>query len=181
MDITFSNSLDMTGVLGEYIVHNFVDKILSLRNVNKSSTIESDKLKRLIYNHFNLINNWCTNIEFFGLPKPQKTENITLELSITTNIRKLNAKEKAKDSLISEKDILSSNENILLLGDPGSGKTTTLKRITYKILYPDKDNNFLNSKFPLLLRLKDLKEGDSIFTKICDIVGISYERFDEPV
>ncbi len=178
---SFQNNLDLTGVFGEYVIQNILDKIASFNSNNNSISKEDKKpIETLLKNHYIQIYNWCMNIEFFGLSKPQKTDLYTVELSMTTNIKRISGAKKY-ENLISEEYILNSNENILVLGDPGSGKTTCLKRITQKILFPSTMDFQFDRKFPILIRLKDLKIGDSIFKKISEMIGLSYRIVEEPI
>ena len=178
MNLTFTENVEMTGILSEYVVHEIIDRIrkFPLKNSKQKELILNEKhLKSLLLNHFIQIRNWSNQIQFYGLSRPQNTSDITLELSITTNIKKFSGKENSKEfqDNISEIEILQTNENFLILGDPGAGKTTTLKRITQKIFENDRQNTKFS--FPLLIRLKDLEVGDSLYRTICDIIGVKYD------
>lgn len=81
------------------------------------------------------------------------------------------------------KDILLANKsNIVILGQPGSGKTTSIKYIVNSILH---DSEFLNDVYtlPIVIRLRELNKSNSIlnesqnggiFEKLASIFGLDF-------
>lgn len=55
---------------------------------------------------------------------------------------------------LSISDLLLSDKNYMLLGDPGSGKTTSLKLLAKQIL------RGANQRFPIVIQLRDVADGD---------------------
>lgn len=78
-----------------------------------------------------------------------------------------------------------SNNHIILLGQPGAGKTTSMKFLCNSILY---DEEFYPEKFklPILIRLRDFnlidrkeKNHSLILKKLSDILNIKFEFKNE--
>jgi len=176
MEPSILDSLNLPGIFSDYVITQILDRVrkaVGRKKVNES--LESDSnASILLQTHFNEVLNWSSNIQFYGLNKAHKTDEVTLELSISSKVRRVDGNRKTEaSSELTEDELLSSNENFLILGDPGAGKTTTLKRLARKILKQDSFKKY--DKFPLLVRLKDLTVGDSLYRSICHIVGIQYE------
>jgi len=163
--------------IGAILTKNFVEIVgrkieKELLNSN-SAEIKSPKfvgkLMSNVKSHLNFVENWSSNIPFIGLSRPLDTNKNTIELSISSNLSKWGSK-KDGESEISEKDIIYSNKNILIVGNPGSGKTTSLKRLCYRIL---NNENEKNVPYPIVIRFRDLS-SESISKNLLDILGISY-------
>jgi predicted NACHT family NTPase len=122
-----------------------------------------------IEGHLTFIHNWAKNIEFFDLTPPISTLNNTIRLDITFNLRKITNKEK-RSNVIHEEGVFSSNDHYLIIGDPGSGKTTTLKRLIQLFIHSKDEFDM-----PLLIRFRDINVADNLYIHICKLLGIEYE------
>ncbi len=120
--------------------------------------------------HFKEVCKWAGTIPFIGLAKPKDTRSSTIELIIATNIVSYNDDGAGR---IDEKQILNSKNHILLLGSPGAGKTTTLKRLV--ISYIMDFSNWENAGFPILIRLRDIPPEQTLLKYILNIFSIHYE------
>lgn len=128
------------------------------------------KFPELYEQHFNEITKWATTIPFIGLSKPKVTNSSTIELLIASDIIKRNNE---KVETVNEFEILDSLNNIILIGAPGAGKTTTLKRLILK--YLSELNKFTNTGFPVLIRLRDVSPETTLLKYFLDIFSIKYE------
>lgn len=135
---------------------------------------KKDELEKLRSNftdlyeqHFNEITKWATTIPFIGLNNPKKTENTTIELIIASDIF---TTENGKIEPINEFELLNSINNIILVGAPGAGKTTTVKRLILK--YLTELNTFDNTGFPILIRLRDISPETTLLKYLLDIFSI---------
>lgn len=117
--------------------------------------------------------NWSRAIQFFGMSSAVETSEVSIELMISTSPRKFSSVKNA-DRIITEKDLLSRNENIILLGQPGSGKTTTLKRLTNHLIVEPSDCTD-SYHYPVVVKVKDLEHGESLQTAVCKYLGLTVE------
>lgn len=120
-------------------------------------------------NHFKEICRWADTIPFIGLAKPRNTGKSTIELIIASDIVRYESNHELK---INESEILDTNDHILLIGAPGAGKTTTLKRLILR--YLNEFSSLENPGFPILVRLRDIPPELTLFKYILNIFSISY-------
>jgi energy-coupling factor transporter ATP-binding protein EcfA2 len=71
---------------------------------------------------------------------------------------------------------LKSEHNIVLLGDPGSGKTTTLKRLALLILSQETLFEQDIYQYPLLILLRELPENKLLCEVIAELLGVKYKK-----
>ena len=85
-----------------------------------------------IENHLREVINWSERIQQFGMYKPNYTDEKTVDLSfgIPRKFRSI-----SKNEIEEEQVLLDYPDHLLILGDPGAGKTTTLKKLSRKILF----------------------------------------------
>ncbi|WP_338302839.1 NACHT domain-containing protein [Erythrobacter sp. Dej080120_24] len=143
--------------------------------------IERDSTEQAFRNHVIWAEGWSSNIQMFGMAKPVPTERDTIQLSITDRPRKFYSVDKRLNSanFIEEDDLLSMSENFLILGDPGCGKTTLLKRITRSIITkgPKSDDDKIDA--PIVVLARDLHQENSLVHKLASIFGVSFRDFDK--
>ena len=154
-------------LLGPVII--YILKTLSERITAQNQ--DSNKVSEAVRRHLTQVLNWASNVNFFGMNEPKSVEQATIALDIYTQPRRFqNTKEPNK--AISENDLLTNEKHVLLLGEPGSGKTTTIKRLALTMLVkePVAQNDIY--QFPMVIRLNELVEGESLFSKIADILGL---------
>lgn len=114
---------------------------------------------------------WASDITLHGVSSKKQTQSeyIKLDLSLTPRKRNLTSKEPEKISITNVNEIKS---NIVILGDPGSGKSTTLK-----YLYQELENKNKSSKtpsLPIFIRLRELNDNDSLYSYIESVLGIHF-------
>ena len=114
---------------------------------------------------------WASDITLHGVSskKETQTEYIKLDLNLTPRKRNLTNKESDK---INVNEINEIKSNIVILGDPGSGKSTTLK-----YLYQSQENQNKSSKspsLPIFVRLREFDNNESVYSFIESVLGVHF-------
>lgn len=114
---------------------------------------------------------WAATFQVVGMA-PARTEAKTVSLRLTDIPRRFRSKQQAKSrATIEEKSLLADHRSILLLGDPGCGKTTTLKRITYQFITGEAETERENA-IPIVLRFRELGQRASVVEELANRLGL---------
>jgi predicted NACHT family NTPase len=170
-------------VVSELVATAF-KSILPLFRKKTKKTVDVDENKpsfedSILLNHFNELYNWCKELEFIGLGgKPISTIINTIQLDYQYSKNRKTTDDIQLASSIKEDDFIFIPGNIIIEGDPGSGKTTTLKRILYNYFFSlqTKESSF---SYPILVRFRSIKTGLTLYTYIATLLGIGYETQQE--
>jgi len=159
--------------LTEFIVKKIADFVL--RHLEKAVVgnprRKREALEQRIDRHLRAVNKWSQTYSAVGLGVPRTTDTESIELALHTTPRKYRGKSTA-EAQIPEGDLLLGETSFIILGNPGSGKTTTLKRIARQLLTmpPTCEQDVM--QYPLLVQLRDLSDGLSLMQRIADIFGL---------
>jgi NACHT domain-containing protein len=122
-----------------------------------------------IENHVADVNSWSARIQFYGMSFAQSSDTtVPLSFEIPRQFRGL----RRPETQLSERDVLSRPNHILLLGGPGYGKTTTLKRLSRLLLDEPSSNGEIDYQVPIVIRLRDLKHEYSLYDELVNILGL---------
>jgi len=104
---------------------------------------------------------WSEGISFKDSIEKKSIVRIYIELETYLVPRRIHINKTERSSKIPIGEAISGNDNhCVILGQPGAGKTTSMKKLCYDAL----DNiNITNERYPILIRFRDMKmnsEGD---------------------
>lgn len=155
-------------------IKDFYKKIKSyFANKSKSESIINNNeinFDLLISRLFIEMYNWSSSIEFIGIADPVNIS--TINLNYYFSYRDENPK--VSQAEISETQIFKIDKNIIIEGAPGSGKTTTLKRLLFFNFFSGTTNTSFD--FPLLIRLRLMDSKYNLYSYICFLLGIKIEQ-----
>jgi len=159
-----SDAITIASIFAPYIYKTLSKKINSFKSQNSKHISES------ISAHITEVVNWANSLDFFGV-NPLDTNNMTIGLNLATEPRKFQSAQQQTPK--NELDLITESFNILLLGEPGSGKSTTFKRLALHILQSPPTNELDMVQYPIVIRLRELKDWESLFNRIASIFGLS--------
>ncbi|MEZ5044141.1 MAG: NACHT domain-containing protein [Saprospiraceae bacterium] len=163
-----------------YALKKILDKALKEGNIlfgkeNFQIILSSQQTEDKIRFHLSKIVNWSNEISFRDLEEAKSTSQTYVDLDFYLTPKKLLYSGNSPQKVHSIKKIFSvTDKHIVLLGQPGAGKTTSMKYLANLIFH---DEGFLSEtiKYPFLIRLREYRTESkiSIISILYDIVGIS--------
>jgi len=131
--------------------------------------------------HLNYINNWSSEVSFNYAKKPKGIHSVYIALKFYLNpVYTQFFEEKPEDIEITEL-VGKTNRNIVVLGYPGAGKSTSVKFLCQDIIF--NEDSKIKSNVPILIKFRDLsdKRSPSIFNEILNIFSLSliFDRDDD--
>jgi len=158
------------GKLGSIIWDRFT-------KVSKDYDQEPDQLKERLENHLEYAANWSKHNQVHGMGDPEEIDETTIELSMDTHARNFRGQGSGAP-IRTETDVLTDQYHYLILGEPGAGKTTTLRRLTRTILLEPPIGPTDKTQYPIVLPLRDLNAGATLFEKVADRIGLDYRTVE---
>lgn len=112
-----------------------------LKRAGKTSPFAEVQMRATLEAHLVETESWSGQVQFFGMSDPEATYSASVGLDLSDTPRQfrpsddLSWSEKSRRSPnLSEESLLYDSGNFVLLGDPGAGKTTTVKRLVRRLL-----------------------------------------------
>lgn len=139
-----------------------------LKSESKSS--KSDITPNNLQKHLTYIANWSGDIQLFGIGIAKDTSAETIALLYHESARKFRGT-KASGGTRTEQAVIDEKSHILLIGDPGAGKTTSLKRLARNLFQEPDNGEGETSQLPILIRLKEINEYQDIRQLLAEILG----------
>lgn len=147
--------------------------ILKKNKKNITSLIEIDekKIERSLNTHIKIIKNWSNEITFKDIKTAKNIHDTYIDLDLYVYPRKIKISINENIKIIPINSIFTNNfRHIALLGQPGAGKTTSMKYMCQSIFF-NEDSSENDFDFPLFIKLRDLNTPQN--NKISS--GIIYE------
>lgn len=152
-------------------------------NIEKKSKDKSIEEKmwanceRKMSSHLLFASNWGSHLKALGMYTAEELPEKTIDLRYDAIPRTYsNIAGEDEHAILSEKHLLNASRNIIILGEPGSGKTTTLQRIATQVLSGAVAEDFAY-QYPIVIPLRklnlDLDNHSPIINYISDEFGFS--------
>jgi predicted NACHT family NTPase len=156
----------------ETIASEIIKRVLSQSKI-RSSAWKPERLR----SHLIEVVNWSRRVEFLGLAEARNPDSDTIAM-FSAIPRRFRGNE-VSIAFTDEEELIAAEGCIVLLGDPGAGKTTTLKRIARAIL--DVPTSLKDTaEYPLMVRLRELAHELLLEESLAQAIGIRTIRKSSP-
>jgi hypothetical protein len=169
-------------MISEYLIKKALDAAIEigkkiLKESDSELSITRENIEESISIHLRSVEIWSREVLFSDLNKAKGTANIFIDLNLFVYPRRLRFQVNQAIKAIPLKDIFSFGNHFVLLGQPGAGKTTSMRYLCQGLLC---DTEFPGDRFylPLVIRLRDLNNTEATFgstlitEKIFNILGL---------
>ncbi len=177
-------------MIKEYLLKKGIDvafKMVTSALKESKAKLQSstDDLENSVNHHLREVKNWSFEISFVDLRDPKETAKNYIHLDVLLVPKKSHwdVKERIKTLPIETIFAKEKIRHFIILGQPGAGKTTSMKYLIQGLLY---NENFLKDRFtfPILIRLRDLNlyrhrnndqmlsNEELLFGRLYEILGI---------
>lgn len=125
------------------------------KNFNKLLSKEKD-IHDSLNEHIQKVKNWSNEITFKDLKSSKVINQVFIELDMYVYPRRIRIEESERILKVPLSKIFEiEKKHLLILGQPGAGKTTSMKFLCQSIFF-DETKTFEKYKYPVLIKLRDL-------------------------
>jgi DNA polymerase III delta prime subunit len=148
-------------------------KVVSRNRIQHKLIYNKAQTRKAIEAHLRMVNTWSRSIDILGMPRPKNLDKLYIKLSLTDDPRRFRlGTVKPANVDYSIEDAIATKHHLLILGDPGCGKTTTQKKIARDLL--STRDNTKTGYLPIVIRLRDLKPGTGLLDRIKQIFEVRF-------
>lgn len=168
----------MDNILIEKIIESFVERginffVTSLRNGRENDKLDQSHFRANFALHVQVARDFSRTMSVFKYSNKLSLERSSIPLNIRNQDRRVYSMEEKQE--FQEIELLKRNRHQILLGDPGAGKTTTLKRlVNYSLTELFSEDTEVGQYFPVVIELSRIQAHETLYTHVCDMLGINY-------
>lgn len=167
IDLTF----DPISVAGSTVIKRLTSAILNnIPDPDRSRAL----IEAAIHDHMAYIANWSSKIQILNMASSVSTDRNTIGLTISNRVKRFISNDTFE--FFQEEEIINRDEDFILFGSPGAGKTTTIKRLCRAILFLSSDSVSDRFNSVILVRCRDIAPDSSLIFHIADIIGLPGDR-----
>lgn len=149
--------------IAEYAAKKLADRLFAVRErstVPPRAAIEA-RIEEGLPRHLTRVVNWSANVQFLRMPSARDVERETIPLAFSAAPRRFRSTAAGGGGpLLDEAGLLSLARHVVLLGAPGAGKTTTLKRLCRLLLSGASTSELDRFETPLVILLRTLDRDE---------------------
>jgi hypothetical protein len=158
--------------LSALLIGKTADLLLNLRKEAKDVriTVDDSGFRESIERHLKVVETWCESITLLALLRDKRLQDSFTELNLTVGYTRFGSEPAIDQDPITIIDVYREAWNAALLGAPGAGKTTSLKRIA-QVALDERDG--AQGGVPILVRLRDLSTKQPLVPFLLAELGVS--------
>ena len=164
--------VDIVGMALNTVIRRVFDvierKLIHLRFTRETVEVHLDQ-------HLKRISSWSGQIQHLGMPDAAATDNATVALDLISGARRFRPYN-SKAPSFHEDALLEDSHHYVLVGDPGAGKTTTLKRLVRRLFLMASNSPYDTFQYPLVIFSKDLDIHGGLYSAIVNALGVPNEK-----
>ena len=120
---------------------------------------------------------WSNRIQFYGMAAAEETDANSISLSFSPEPRRFYSK--STSVVVDENVLLNTRSNYLLLGNVGAGKTTTLKRLTRKLIAGEPTGELDTYQCPVVVIGRELRGSTRLVVHLAKTLSIPFTMTQE--
>ena len=174
----------ITVAIGEAVLQALKASKPMLKELKIKLLSSEPEIEESLNHHLQGVKNWSEEVFFKGLGKPKNMKEIFIDLDLNVSQIKTRINDDEKNEKLRLSELLNVNEHIVLSGQLGAGKTTSMKFLCNQLLFQKEkkfQSHFIN--YPILIKCRNLSELHSkksiLFKKIAQIYGLQLEKSEE--
>lgn len=188
----------MTELITQYLTSYFSKKLIdtayigiksAIKRINENNNIIEIKYVKVedcidfIASDIESNMKWAENISIHG-SRGKKLQDIFVDIDLNVNLKRDSIVGKRNNTQISINDLfIHTGKNIVLLGDPGAGKTTSVKKIFTEVI--NKNHEIYETfNVPIVIKLKELvllkkQRNIILFVEILSKFGVKINQIEK--
>lgn len=146
------------------------------KHLKKLAAKETD-IYHSLNEHIQKVKNWSSEVTFKDLKSSKGIEQIYIELDMYIYPRKIRIEETENVLKLPLSEIFDFEKNhIIILGQPGAGKTTSMKFLCQTIFF-DEASKFNHFKYPIVIKLRDFNNPVNLKNRAGILIEYLYNLF----
>jgi hypothetical protein len=159
------------------------DHLLQIRKEAKDArmTVDDSRFREALGRHLQGVETWSQTITLLALLRDKRLQDSFTELTLTVGYGRFGQSPATNEALLTIEDVYQQSRSAALLGGPGAGKTTSLKRIA-QLALASRDNTAMG--VPILVRLREITSVTPLIPYLLYEMGVSlwsHERHESDV
>lgn len=147
--------------LAEYVGKKIADRLIPEAHASAKAPDLAERVTAAMSDHLNRVAHWSAHVRTFKMPAAKEVETETVPLTFASTPRRFRARA-SLGKIYTEDALLQFAQHFVILGAPGAGKTTTLKRIARTLLTEAPSHAFDTYQTPVLLRLREFNLAEDV-------------------
>lgn len=128
---------------------------------------------RKLASHLQWVASWSSTVQIGDMVRPERVESTTIAISLSYASGE-NTRLSDNQDILEEQDLLDDCSVYLISGDPGGGKTTTIRGIA-QLLFQEPASRADKWQYPLVVLLRDIPKRRSLIAHLGGVLGLIFD------